>query len=253
MSFTEPPACTFYQRGACTRGAACRFSHDIFTTAPPPPLELSALTWPAASRPPLAAEGALRPLLILNAAESGRGRDLPPHRRQAIEAAGAPFGLALPAALSLRRQMLRADALAGGRNFYSSQSNMGDEAGAKAHADAFEAVVANFLTSQACAFETEEQAKARGARNTPDFRLNAVLNGLPCGWLDCKTYFAAASLASNVGLPIGKLSAQAARYNAEFGPGAFIFLCGVSADFPAVPGAQLLDAAPLDVSSLWTS
>jgi hypothetical protein len=57
-----------------------------------------------------------------------------------------------------------------------------------------------------------------------------------CFWIDVKTYYGAGMLAGYTDLPVGKLRKQAERYTAAFGPGAFVFLCGVASDLPRLPG-----------------
>jgi len=207
------------------------------------------ISWPSGPRATLAAEASLRRLLILSPSETGRGRDLPVERRDTIQEAAIAIGLSLSGAMSLRRQLICATCRRG--TFYTSGA-MGSEAGAKNHADATETAVGDFLSSIGVSFETEAAAYARGARNTPDFRINATINGRRCFWIDVKTYYGSGMLAGNTDLPVGKLRKQVERYNAAFGPGAFVFLCGVASDFPRLPGDPLmLDATPCETSHLF--
>ena len=128
---------------------------------------------------------------------------------------------------------------------------MGSEAGQQAHADATEVAVGAFLSSAGIDFETEAALNARGSRNTPDFRINATINGKRCFWIDVKTYYGSSMLAGNTSIPIGKLAKQSERYTSAFGPGAFVFLSGVASDFPSLPGSPLmLDASPCETAHL---
>ena len=108
--------------------------------------------------------------------------------------------MSLPGAMSLRRQLLRASAARSKKNFYASGA-MGSDAGQKAHADAAEVAVGVFLSSVGIVFETEAALNDRRLRNTPDFRINATING--CFWIEVKTYYGTSMLAGNKSIPIG--------------------------------------------------
>lgn len=158
---TRSPAparpCSFFARNACLKGDRCRFSHAAPGVVPE--LALAELLWPQGERATASAEEALRPLLLASAEESGRAADLPESRRSAIAKAAAAVGLSIPAAFSLRRQMLRALAVAD----VFAERDLGSEAAAKLHATRFEDAIAAFLERRGVAFETEEALVSRAA------------------------------------------------------------------------------------------
>ncbi len=266
--------------GRCRYGASCTYRHEphhltpaAFASLPalpalPPPRELPpqaaaaggalSLAWPSRPRPSLAAELSLVPLLVpAGRAEAGRGRDLPACRKEAIEAACRPIGLPLRAAMSLRRLLIRQ--MAGGAAFFGAHA-MGSEDGAKNHADNFENVVAAFLRAAGATVVSEAALRAAAAAATPDVLLQppVLINGALVAWLDCKTIYGAACLAAEAATPNSppaKLRAQAAKYRAAYGPGGFVFLNGVSADFARAAQLPddviLLDDSPLDVAALF--
>ena len=102
-----------------------------------PELPERACSWPSGPRATSIGEASLQRLLILSHSETGRGRDLPVERINAIEAAASAVGMSLSGAMSLRRQLLRASAARSKKSFYAT-SAMGSEAGQQAHADATE-------------------------------------------------------------------------------------------------------------------
>jgi len=179
----------------------------------------------------------MRPFLMKTSDESGRGIDLPEARRREIESEASARNLTIFGAFSLRRQLLRQNAGGDANVFYSTLS-MGDASMAKQHADRFESLVKTWLEANNVPFITEERLALSGSSCTPDFLITGrrvLINGVSIRWIDAKTYFAAASLADDVKLPIGKCLAQAKRYNAAFAQradetGAFIFLAGIGAD-----------------------
>jgi hypothetical protein len=242
-----PRPCSFFALGTCTRGSSCRFSHTPPT--PAPILDLSELAWPQSTRSPSSSELALRSILIIDSNESGRGIDLPSERIDTIRIAATAVGFSLHAAFSLRRGMLRE--MSKSSDIYAEYA-LGSESAAFEHAQNFEKVIQLYLTAAGVSFETEVQLKERGSRATPDFRINAKINGIHIHWIDCKTYYCSSTLKDSR-LPVNKLSAQAQRYNTEFGPGAFIFLCGVSADAVQIDNVLFLDANAFDTSTLFST
>ena len=265
--------------GACRYGRSCKYRHEPLhltmaalaslpaQPALPPPRELPpaaaaggvvSIAWPSRPRPSLADELSLIPLLLLaGRAEAGRGRDLPAARLAAIEAASGAVGLPLRAAMSLRRLLIRQ--MAGNAAFFAAHA-MGSASGAKQHADSFEDVVAAFVRAAGATVVPEAALRAAAAAATPDVLLQppALINGALVAWLDCKTVYGAACLAAAAATPnspVAKLRAQAAKYRAAYGPGGFVFLNGVSADFANAAqlpdDVVLLDDSPLDVAALF--
>jgi hypothetical protein len=121
----------------------------------------------------------------------------------------------------------------------------------RAAAQAFEDAVGARLRALGLDFETEADlrgaARAAGAPApalTPDFLLRgaeAVINGRPVFWLDAKDYPAVDSP-----LVMKSLRAQAAKYTASFGPGAFVFGGGLMCDSATARlGPLLLDGSRL--------
>ena len=271
------PLCRAYaqqgdSRASCRFGSRCRYRHEPVcawalpaaapTISPPPSpaaaaapvfaaTPLLSLDWPLRAGPPLVAEVALRRVLLLSETESGRGRDLPPARLASISAAAAPAGLTLPAALSLRRLFIRQ--VSGNAAFFADR-DMGEESGAKSHADRFEALLAAHMAAAGAAVTSEAALAAAGAGDTPDLLLRppVLVNGRPVSWMDAKTFYGAACLAVSAAtpaMPPAKLAAQAARYCRVYGPGAFVFLNGFSRDLALAAGlgdgVTLLDATPI--------
>jgi hypothetical protein len=119
---------------------------------------------------------------------------------------------------------------------------------------------------------TEMDLLKLGSSHTPDFLLlgSVIINSVRVRWIDVKTYYGSSSLCRDERLPIGKILAQAERYNSAFATtksgiqetGAFIFLAGMSAQLEeelakgTTTGISrimplLLNAHPLDTSSLY--
>jgi hypothetical protein len=211
--------------------------------------------WPVSKTPSLDDEIAMQRVLVLSKTESGRGRDLPLERTTAIASEGAKFGFTISGAMSLRRQLIRQLAP---RSFFKSR-NMGSNEGAREHAEQFEIRVAKFLEAQGVKFMSEKELRDSGHSSTPDFLLlgPVEINGTSVSWIDCKTFYGSSMLARSKDkqLPVTKLGSQAARYNTSFGNGAFVFLCGFSADlreFASLPpDLVLLDATPIDVDGIY--
>jgi hypothetical protein len=198
----------------------------------------------------------MRRFLILNQNEKGRGTDLPTARRDLIAEEGRNRGFTIQGAMSLRRQFIRELA---GKRFFDRE--MGSEQGAQEHALDFEALTADYLTTQGISFVTERQLLDHGVRSTPDFVLveKITINGKPVAWIDCKTFYGSSLLVQSKkgrDLPIQKLRSQAMRYIAEYGNGAFLFLSGFSKDFCRLGNLPedkmlMLDATPLEISTLY--
>lgn len=272
--------CRFFKApGGCAFGTRCRFLHNC-----PPGSELSgseagcggggggghtrnqqqvvventrlvAIAWPLGRCPRLEDELALRPILVTSDMEHSRGRDLPAARLARIEAAGGAAGLDLRGCLSLRRLLIRE--AVGSAAFYEAERGMGDAAAAKAHAKAFEGILLEFLRGAGASCRDEAALAATGSALTPDVLCEppVLINGKRVAWLDCKTFYGAACLARAGGeSPVAKLERQARRYCSAFGPGAFVFLSGFSADLHSEAGLSedvlCLDASPLNKAKL---
>ena len=192
--------------------------------------------------------------------EWGRGRDLPQHRKDEIQASCNKNHMTLYQALSLRRTILRS--FPNGMARVSQSSSMGSEIGQRQLSSLFEQAVNSFLASQSSNkfFLTEKELQAemkagnmpRGP--TPDvlFLKPVRINGQLVKWLDAKQYYASASYAHNPKLPNGKLSKQAQRYRQYYGEkGAFVFAQGYCVQLQQIiSDALLLDATPLDMSAV---
>ena len=224
--------------------------------------------WDVGLLPTWQGENELVPYLIISRDECGRGIDLPPDRYSKIEKEAVSRGFTIQGAFSLRRQLLREMALRRHQTFYEGL-DMGDPRQANLHAARFENLVQQHLERMEVPHLREEQLRARGSKNTPDFLLlgtSISINGRLVRWIDCKTYFGTSVLATNGKLPIGKLLQQSERYNRAFcregETGAIVFLCGFSAHLwyalesithPSQHGSLpiLLNAHCLDTAALW--
>lgn len=191
-----------------------------------------------------------------------RGRDLPAQRQKEIEEAAASNGMHLHQALSLRRQLLRAQP--GGMHKFSTSGAMGSQQGQQNVADIFESCVFDALRTKHISFKTEaeliEEMKngSRPRAPTPDIVFLEATTVLTAhgpqdiGWLDCKNFYGSAMLAQSSKIPAGKLPSQAQRYSSVYGRGGFVFAQGFCADLQQhLPDAVLLDAVPVvDLSPL---
>ena len=179
------------------------------------------ITWALKSRmPTLEDEMSISSVLVQNSRESGRGIDLPDKRKEEIAAAAERFGFLLSGAMSFRRQLIRQASVSNAR-YWSSKMQMGSAKEANNHADMFVELVAAFLSLKGIEFVTESMLQQAGSSNTPDFHIptGCVVNGKLVYWIDCKTFYGAATIASDRKQPAGKLLATARRYNSQFGPG----------------------------------
>lgn len=213
------------------------------------------LTWELGHLPSLESETFFETILVKNRNEAGRGIHLPHERQKEIADWAKLLGFTTCGAMSLRRQLIRQMSCSDAK-FWSSK-NMGNERAANEHSKRFEAIVGDFLISSGVAFETEDDLKFYGCRNTPDFHIPAgcSINGTVVYWIDCKTFYGAASIAKDKKQPVGKLQAQAKRYNDVFGPGCFVFLNGFGGELDVAAGllgeVLLLDATPLETALLF--
>lgn len=218
------------------------------------------LTWELGFHPGYQAELELKQFLVCSPNESGRGTDLPDSRIEAIRLESVARGFTFTAAMSLRRQLIRQLSLdrPGGAFFYSQK--MGDPAGMQEYATDFEKLTEEYLSIHlSVPFRTQQELAAAGNVLTPDIYIpgGCMINGQQVCWIDCKTYYGASSLAPDERLPVGKLRHQCDLYYEAFGPGALLFLNGFSSDLMSQAGLKyeqvlLLDASPLDTSSLLT-
>jgi len=229
---------------------------------------MAVLNWELGpNRPRLSDELFMKKLLVLSSQESGRALDLPLERREVIAREASLRNFTLPACYSLRRQLLRQATSGSSTSFYDTKS-MGDEKSAKDHADNAESLVRAWLDANHIPYMTEMDLLKLGSSHTPDFLLlgSVIINSVRVRWIDVKTYYGSSSLCLDERLPIGKILAQAERYNSAFTKpgieetGAFIFLAGKSSQLEEelVKGTTalrimplLLNAHPLDTSSLY--
>jgi len=165
-------------------------------------------------------EMSIASVLVKSAQEAGRGIDLPDARKEEITVAAEQFGFLLSGAMSFRRQLIR-QALKSDSRYWSSTMQMGNPADANKYAAMFEELVAVFLRSAGIEFVTEQTLKRARSPNTPDFYVPAgcVINDRLVYWIDCKTYYGAATIARDSSQPVGKLRATSLRYTLQFGPG----------------------------------
>lgn len=204
-----------------------------------------------------AVDRALKPV-VLRPGEFGRGRDLPVDRLSEIDAACAQHMMTRHQALSLRRQLLRAQP--NGMRRVNQSPLMGDAQGQQTYARIFEQAVEKYLRAQDVAFVSQQQQLAevksglRHRQPTPDilFTSPTTINGKNVFWLDCKVFYGTSLLASNKKIPVGKLADVAQKYSAHFGPGGFVFGQGFNTDLQKIlgPSVTLLDASPLDMSEV---
>jgi hypothetical protein len=164
----------------------------------------SVVEWPCDMTVASAAvERALAPI-VLRRGEFGRGRALPPHRLGEIDAACAAHGMQRNQALSLRRQLLRAQP--GGMRRVNQSSAMGSSQGQQHVAGLFEAAVVTHLRGtlglevmheeevrNTLRAATDSGRMPRGAA-TPDalLRTPAVINGRRVKWVECKLFYGSA-------------------------------------------------------------
>ena len=101
---------------------------------------------------------------------------------------------------------------------------------------------------------TEEQLRSKyrlEGRNgpTPDAVLDAPLsiNGLRVHWIDFKNFYAEDAHRDQRWQPSGRLSATANKYNAAFGPGAFVFAHGFCPSLEEGCDALFLDARQMGI------
>ena len=208
----------------------------------PAPKEAQRLEWPQSyPRPSARSEDVVRGAMRLGrgARDPGESIILPPLRQAEVDAVAASVGMLPCQAQALREIVLLS---------LSQYRFRGTENQQKSMANAFEAKVAQFLTSQGVAFLDEggQKASAKPGEGTPDFILphGVVVNGTRFMWIEAKNFYGAACTDLQRWSPIFKVSPQAARYVRERGPGAVIFRYGFSSDFVPPPGVTYLDASP---------
>jgi len=203
-----------------------------------------------------AADRAMRSI-VLRPEEFGRGRDLPADRLAEIDAACAEHAMTRYQALSLRRQLIRAEH---GMQRVNQSPLMGDAHGQQTYAHLFERAVEKYLRQHDVHFVSEQQQKAemergiRGRGPTPDFLFPtpATINDKKVYWLDCKVFYGTSLLAGNKKLPVGRLPDIARKYSVLFGPGGFVFGQSFNTHLQTLLGhsVTLLDASPLDLSEM---
>lgn len=193
--------------------------------------ERSQLVWPnrLVVRSPVVQETQLKSVL-LRSGEQCRGVHLPQHRQDEIEGAARLCGMTLPQALSLRRNMMKLQALKTGARASVDSLGLGDEQGQRAYAEEVEGLVGRQLARLGIQYKTEAQLdRCTGGRPDYVFQDGVVINGRPVYWIDVKTFYGCGSLTSQK-LAVGKLPDIARRYVQAFGPGAFAFYNGYHVD-----------------------
>ena len=192
----------------------------------------------------------------------GEFHDLPEKQQAEIVAAGASAGFDLNAIRSLRRLYQRASSP-------HRQRRLASEIELKSFATEFEdavlsvflsrgvdAVTSSMLEAEATSKYRRPRQLTRG-RSIPDaiFQSPVTINGAPVKWVEFKSFYGAASLvkAPHIG-GLYSLPRQVCSHVDQYGPGAVIFLRGLSSDLPWVLQpylppynlVQFLDARSLD-------
>ncbi|KAJ1452931.1 hypothetical protein M885DRAFT_525611 [Pelagophyceae sp. CCMP2097] len=205
--------------------------------APPPSPSVRSLAWATGAPVPVDVERALLSVVLRWPNERGMMRNQPAWRVAQVRAACGRGGVALAAALSLRRLHIK------WRNQAQShaQLQLGTEDHVRAAAEAFELATADFLDAARVAYRSEDAQKEatpphlRNKLPTPDFLLvhPVLVNGTLIHWIDAKHFYAASTIPRDRGTICASLVRTASKYNAAFGAGAFVFSYGCGADLAA--------------------
>ena len=127
-----------------------------------------------------------------------------------------------------------------------------DQSETQVKADLFEDILADWFEAQGIRLRRQpemvkEQSEALGRPvRTPDllFLDHVYINGQPVAWIDAKHFYGA-----DVDFQRKKMKKQMNRYIEEWGSGAIMFRHGFSENL-FLPGVQMLDAGPIDLSRL---
>jgi hypothetical protein len=182
-------------------------------------------------------------------------RHLSPAAMENIEHLAVCNGFSGRQACSFRRGMLKC--VMGMRAFMLLQGN--DHSVGSAIATAFEEAVGAHIAAHTdgnTTVTTEQQRKdgyTGGPRGpTPDFTFDPpiTINGVSVAWVDAKMLYASRRFVKTKFMSESRLAATARRYNAAFGPGAYVFARGFCAALRPMVPALLLDATPVDMDAV---
>ena len=221
------------------------------------------IEWPVLSKPvPVDVETAIIPTLIHwgKKGENGMMCRQPNWRVKRVKLECRNVGISLPAALSLRRLLIRSYK----PPHYSLQRcGLGSEADVLQSATLFEHSVQDYLHMLGITHVTEDQQReafkrenpGQQLRATPDFFLSGqeslYYNGAEqrIHWIEVKMFYGASSLmfSNNKRLSaVGSILQKAEKYVTLYGTGAFVFSFGCGAamkDELAQRGVLVLDAS----------
>ena len=127
-----------------------------------------------------------------------------------------------------------------------------DQSETQVKADLFEDILADWFLEQGVRLRRQpemvkEQSEALGRPvRTPDilFLDHVYINGHPVAWIDAKHFYGA-----DVDFQRKKMKKQMDRYIEEWGSGAIMFRHGFCENL-YLPGVQMLDSGPIDLSKL---
>ena len=182
---------------------------------------------------------------------------LPANVREEIGQTGVEHGFTVKQTFSFRRGLLKCRM--GMKGFMALQGN--DDSKARLIAEAFEAEIERFVRTRippSVVVVTEAQRKAAADAEgtpygpTPDltFEPPISINGRFVAWIDAKMLYASHLLRNKKFMPENRLEATASKYNAAFGPGAFVFGSGFCGGLKDEVSALLLDSTPLDMTRI---
>jgi hypothetical protein len=182
---------------------------------------------------------------------------LPANVREEIGRTGVEHGFTVKQTFSFRRGLLKCRM--GMKGFMALQGN--DDSKARLIAEAFEAEIERFVRTRippSVVVVTEARRKAAADADgipygpTPDltFEPPISINGRVVAWIDARMLYASRVLRNKKFMPENRLEATASKYNAAFGPGAFVFGSGFCGGLKDEVSALLLDSTPLDMTRI---
>lgn len=182
---------------------------------------------------------------------------LPMEVREEIGRIGVEHGFTVKQTFSFRRGILKCRM--GMKGFMALQGN--DGAKIRLIAEAFEAEIERFVRIRippSVVVVTEARRKAAADADgtpygpTPDltFEPPISINGRVVAWIDAKMLYASHVLRNKKFMPENRLEATASKYNAAFGPGAFVFGSGFCGALKDDVSAILLDSTPLNMNRI---